>query len=90
MCVICRQRFPKQNLTRYVRDPGGEFVPDPKKPLPGRGWYVCGRESCQTKFSKYRTAKRHRGEINDQRQNQVKGPRGRSENSASGAPWHSA
>ena len=26
MCVICRQRFPKQNLTRYVRDPGGEFV----------------------------------------------------------------
>ncbi len=61
MCVICRQRFPKQNLTRYVRAPGGEFVPDPKKTLPGRGWYVCGRESCQTKFSKYRTAKRHRG-----------------------------
>ena len=67
MCVICRGRFPKESLTRYVRPlPGGEgaepngLLADPGQILPGRGAYVCENESCREKFARFR-AKRKKG-----------------------------
>lgn len=57
MCVVCRGRFPKEELTRYVRpdeaagtDQGP--VPDPAMNRPGRGYYVCGQARCRERFPK--------------------------------------
>ena len=56
MCVICRERFPKQDLARFVclgRQSRG-VVYDRANILPGRGFYVCTKEACGEKFSKSR------------------------------------
>ncbi|WP_246288045.1 DUF448 domain-containing protein [Desulfolutivibrio sulfoxidireducens] len=65
MCVICRGRFPKTALERYVvrvrtaGDPetaGGApppLVHDPEKCMDGRGRYVCERPACREKFKKF-------------------------------------
>jgi predicted RNA-binding protein YlxR (DUF448 family) len=58
MCVVCRERFPKQELTRYVcPDTMTELetdgpVPDPEKIKPGRGFYVCVQARCREVFPK--------------------------------------
>lgn len=57
MCVVCRQRFPKEELERYVRPAdatGRDSVPvhDPEQTLPGRGYYVCGQAQCRERFPK--------------------------------------
>lgn len=58
MCIACRERFPKEELTRYVcpetlrelveKGP----VPDPEKIKPGRGFYVCVQAGCRERFPK--------------------------------------
>lgn len=58
-CVICRQTLPKQALTRYVLamtqsgTTGAALVEDPRKRLPGRGWYCCAADHCRRKISSY-------------------------------------
>lgn len=58
MCVACRKRFPKEELTRYVysddiREPEASGpVPDLGKDKPGRGFYVCGQALCRERFPK--------------------------------------
>lgn len=58
-CVICRQTLPKAELTRYVVSPaqlattGCALLEDPRKRLPGRGWYCCAEEACRRKISAY-------------------------------------
>jgi len=57
MCIACRDRFPKEALTRYVRpehagDAALEPVPDPEQITPGRGYYVCGQARCRERFPK--------------------------------------
>ncbi len=59
MCVVCRERFPKEELERYVcpdEDVKGQGkyrpVPDPGKNKPGRGFYVCGQALCRERFPK--------------------------------------
>ncbi|WP_338670125.1 YlxR family protein [Pseudodesulfovibrio methanolicus] len=57
MCVVCRKRFPKAELTRYVRPedlsvPDASPVPDPAMNRPGRGYYVCGQARCRERFPK--------------------------------------
>ena len=57
MCVVCRQRFPKEELTRHVRSADAEErdampVPDPAQTMPGRGYYVCGQARCRERFPK--------------------------------------
>jgi hypothetical protein len=57
MCVACRQRFPKEELERYVRTAsadGRDTIPvhDPDKTMPGRGYYVCGQARCRERFPK--------------------------------------
>ena len=58
MCVACRERFPKEELERYVcpnelkeLDADGP-VPDPGKNKPGRGFYLCGQALCRERFPK--------------------------------------
>ncbi|MEF2231419.1 MAG: DUF448 domain-containing protein [Pseudodesulfovibrio sp.] len=58
MCVVCRQRFPKGELERFVcpdAAPDRESdcpVPDPEQTKPGRGYYVCVQARCRELFPK--------------------------------------
>lgn len=58
MCVVCRQRFPKKELSRYVcPDTTLELetdgpVPDPENTKPGRGYYICVQARCRETFPK--------------------------------------
>ncbi len=50
-CCICRKRFPKRELTRYVKqETAGSKYPtylkDSKQILPGRGIYLCQDKAC--------------------------------------------
>ena len=45
MCVICRNKFFKTDLTRHVRTEDG-LEPDPRQIRPGRGYYLCTADSC--------------------------------------------
>lgn len=61
MCVVCRKRFPKKELTRYVcptdvreLETNGP-VPDPEKIKSGRGFYVCDAAHCREIFPKRMT-----------------------------------
>lgn len=46
MCVVCRARAPKHDLTRWVRDLQGDWKADPRRTAPGRGAWMCA--SCMT------------------------------------------
>lgn len=62
MCVICRCRFLKEELTRYVimnRDNQAGLYPDPKQKSAGRGSYVCQSPHCKEKFSKYKGLRKY-------------------------------
>ncbi|MFP4071080.1 MAG: YlxR family protein [Desulfovibrionales bacterium] len=57
MCVICRDRFPKNELTRYVCPPPGgirSLVIDDAGKTDGRGFYLCSREACRTRLPKFK------------------------------------
>ncbi|ABM29448.1 hypothetical protein DDE01_21090 [Desulfovibrio desulfuricans] len=54
MCVICRRRFAKHELLRYVCPAEGAApVADERQVLPGRGWYVCGDPACRERLRKF-------------------------------------
>ncbi|MFO7816652.1 MAG: YlxR family protein [Thermodesulfobacteriota bacterium] len=55
-CVICRNKFFKYELLRYTcpEEDQSELVYDPGHKLPGRGFYLCGSESCRKKMAKFR------------------------------------
>ncbi|MDD2966026.1 MAG: YlxR family protein [Desulfovibrionaceae bacterium] len=61
MCVICRQRYPKAALTRYVLLPQGQPSCDEQQIMPGRGWYLCHDPACERKFAKYRFCAKRKG-----------------------------
>lgn len=61
MCVICRERFAKAALTRYVKDEHGNLSMDASMTSPGRGWYVCDSPECARRFARYRPAARRKG-----------------------------
>ncbi|NDV17846.1 DUF448 domain-containing protein [Pseudodesulfovibrio sp. JC047] len=58
MCAVCRERFSKRELQRYVcpeatsepSDTGP--ILDPGHTMPGRGIYVCGQTRCRERFPK--------------------------------------
>ncbi len=54
MCALCRQRFAKVELARYVLDVQGHLVRDERLIMPGRGWYVCSHTACMDRFSKFK------------------------------------
>jgi predicted RNA-binding protein YlxR (DUF448 family) len=45
-CVVCRKKTGKEELTRIVRAPTGGVEVDPSGRKPGRGVYLCHRETC--------------------------------------------
>ena len=45
-CVACREKRPKRELIRLVRDPEGEVIIDIRHHADGRGAYICRNESC--------------------------------------------
>ncbi len=62
MCVICRKRFPKRELTRYILSSQGVLMRDENKKSQGRGWYCCSDAQCALKFPRFRAgAQRRRG-----------------------------
>lgn len=79
MCVICRKRFDKADLTRFITDSQGLPVADTHQFMPGRGFYCCANPHCQTKFASYRPKRkagnsgkgiRSQGGFYDRRKNQ--------------------
>ena len=50
MCVVCRRRMPKRELTRYVVTPEGGSKVDEDGTRPGRGRYVCSDPQCIDRF----------------------------------------
>lgn len=71
MCVVCRERFPKRELTRFVcPDTARQLaqegpVADPGQTLPGRGYYICDQARCREIFPKMITGlmKKRQGDI---------------------------
>ena len=52
-CIVCRKRFVKQDLLRYVWDiESAEVVVDCKQVMVGRGAYCCLEDSCKEQFLK--------------------------------------
>ncbi|RUM41611.1 MAG: DUF448 domain-containing protein [Desulfocapsa sp.] len=52
-CIVCRKRFVKQELMRYVWDvESAEVVVDCKQVMAGRGAYCCPDDSCKVQFLK--------------------------------------
>lgn len=60
MCVICRGRFGKRELDRYVLTLSGELGLDEKQRAPGRGWYCCRGDGCRKKFALWKPGCRKR------------------------------
>jgi uncharacterized protein len=55
--MVCRGEFPKSQLTRYVcpgLGMGDDLVLDETGKAQGRGFYLCRREECQKKRTRYR------------------------------------
>ncbi len=51
-CIACRQEFEKNQLTRIVRTPEGEYKVDFSGRANGRGAYLCGAPECVKKLRK--------------------------------------
>ncbi len=64
-CVVCRTKFSKHELTRYIISTStndsnsvkNNVVLDLKKNMKGRGYYLCNQDSCHEKFHKLRLKK---------------------------------
>ena len=52
MCQSCRQRKPKSELIRIVRDEKGELSLDLPQKAEGRGAYLCREIGCLEKAKK--------------------------------------
>ncbi|MGA3085502.1 MAG: YlxR family protein [Thermodesulfobacteriota bacterium] len=45
-CRVCRKKKDKKELLRMVILNTKTLELDPKQIIPGRGWYLCRRETC--------------------------------------------
>ena len=52
MCAICRQRFPKRSLIRFVKADDGQAILDETGKMQGRGFYVCRSADCLAQAQK--------------------------------------
>ena len=65
MCMICRQKFVKKDVVRYVfprevNTYGGALAVDTTQAKQGRGYYVCLSPECQEKFTQKSSVRRKR------------------------------
>ena len=51
-CVITKEKLPKNELLRIVRDPNGVVVVDTTGKINGRGAYICDSVDCLKKAIK--------------------------------------
>ena len=51
-CVLCNERFPKNELIRVVRTPEGDVCLDPTGKKSGRGAYVFKSKKCLSSAKK--------------------------------------
>ena len=58
MCSGCGEHFPKKELVRVVRSPGGELSMDLTGRKPGRGAYLCPKVECLRKARKAKRLER--------------------------------
>ncbi|MBQ7739388.1 MAG: DUF448 domain-containing protein [Desulfovibrionaceae bacterium] len=58
MCIICRKRFLKRLLRRYVKMDDGQFFLDAQQNMAGRGWYLCSDTHCEQRFQQFRAGSR--------------------------------
>ncbi len=52
MCLVCRRRFSKKDMLRFVADEKESLCQDRKYRLKGRGVYCCRTEECLGCFAK--------------------------------------
>ncbi len=52
ICIGCQVKLPKKELVRVVRTPDSQVVVDATGKKPGRGAYICPKESCLSKAAK--------------------------------------
>ena len=57
MCIMCRNRFDKNSLTRFVVS-DGKVVVDENGNAQGRGAYVCDNPNCRLNLVKKKTLSR--------------------------------
>lgn len=57
MCIMCRNRFDKSSLTRFVVS-DGKVVVDEKNNAQGRGAYVCDNPNCRLNLVKKKALSR--------------------------------
>ncbi len=57
MCVVCKERFPKNELKKFVLTDKGILF-DYYQKLPGRGFYLCNKKDCERIFLKSKFQKR--------------------------------
>jgi len=55
MCCACRERFPRNDLLRFVLDPQGRAWLDPYLKAPGRGAHLCYEKVCIERAIKRRS-----------------------------------
>ena len=52
MCIACRERMPKRDLLRAVKNADGYIGLDFSGKAPGRGAYICNNPACILKLNK--------------------------------------
>ena len=53
-CMVCRQKFDKDNLIRIVKTPQGVQI-DSNHTMQARGTYICKNTQCHDKLKKQRS-----------------------------------
>ena len=53
-CIACREKKPKREMLRVVKNAAGEIRLDFSGKLPGRGAYICDSAACIAKLRKNR------------------------------------
>ena len=51
-CIVCRNKFRKDELVKIVRNKQGEVSVDLESKKMGRGCYICNNDDCISKFKK--------------------------------------
>ena len=72
MCIVCKQMFDKNDLTRIVKTPEGQIEVDFSGKLNGRGAYICKNPDCAAKCVKTKALNRvFKGEVSSQQYDKV-------------------
>jgi len=58
VCMVCKQKKPKEELIRLVRIPEGKIELDPTGKKLGRGAYLCKESECIKKAIKTKRLER--------------------------------